>query len=65
MKKGKPNWQMAFAGVGMIAVSCLLYLLLWAPFPRGVLYYTGVTFLCVLCPASVYVISRKFFRRKK
>ncbi len=65
-KEEKRGWQMAWAGVGLIAANCLLGFLSQGAFGLdGILYYAVVAILCLIDVVAVYIVIRKFFGKKK
>ncbi len=67
-KEKKRGWQMAWAGAGLLAANCLMGYLLRSPEAlglEGVLYNAVLVIFCVVDVAAVYLLMRKFFRKKK
>lgn len=70
MKEGKQCWQLIWAGVRLIVLGALLYLLTRLPeiiAMQGVLkylYYVAVVSGCVICLTSIYSVARNFFGKK-
>ncbi len=67
-KEEKRGWQIAWAGVGLIAANCLLGYLLQSPGAFGLegpLYTIVLVILCAIDLAMVYFVIRKFFGKKK
>lgn len=64
----KWGWDLARAGIGLGAVSCLLMYVSFTPGMLGmnkILYSAILISLSVIEVALVYILVRKFFGRKK
>ncbi len=64
----KWGWKLAWAGIGLIIVSCLLMFVAFSQEMLGLnkpLYYTIFVALVVMDLALVYSLVRKFFEKKK
>lgn len=69
MNNGEKNgWKMAWAGVGLIAASCLLtwFILSAESFGlHGVPFYVVTGILCAAYVVAIYLVVRRFFEKKK
>jgi len=63
--KNTDGWKLAWAGVGLIALNCLLAVLPPMVEDCKPLYYGIILALVVIDVAAVYMLCRKFFSRKK
>ncbi len=62
------GWKMVWAGIGAIAMSCLLMYISYTPGALGLsgpLYYVVLIGLSVMEVVLVYFLVRKFFGKKK
>ncbi len=64
----KWGWKLVRAGIGLMAVSCLLMYVSFTPEMLGsnkILYYVILISLIVIEVALGYILVRKFFGKKK